>query len=84
MTVKGMDNVLIVVDDLEAVKAFFVELGLELEGQHTVEGPAEAASSGLETSEPPSRCCGHPMGRESSWTNSTRRMQAGSGPLTRR
>jgi len=24
-----MDNVLIVVDDLEAVKAFFLELGLE-------------------------------------------------------
>ena len=34
-----MDNVLIVVDDLEAVKAFFVELGMELEGQATVEGP---------------------------------------------
>ena len=38
MTVKRMDNVLIVVDDLEAVKAFFIELGLELEGQATVEG----------------------------------------------
>jgi catechol 2,3-dioxygenase-like lactoylglutathione lyase family enzyme len=34
-----MDNVLIVVDDLEAAKAFFVELGMELEGQTTVEGP---------------------------------------------
>ena len=34
-----MDNVLIVVDDLEAVKAFFLELGLELEGETTVEGP---------------------------------------------
>jgi hypothetical protein len=32
-----MDNVLIVVDDLEAVKAFVVELGLELEGETTVE-----------------------------------------------
>ena len=32
MTLKRMDNVLIVVDDLEAVKAFFIELGLELEG----------------------------------------------------
>ena len=30
MTVKRMDNVLIVVDDLEAVKAFFIELGLRL------------------------------------------------------
>jgi catechol 2,3-dioxygenase-like lactoylglutathione lyase family enzyme len=34
-----MDNVLIVVDDLEAAKAFFVELGMVLEGQATVEGP---------------------------------------------
>jgi catechol 2,3-dioxygenase-like lactoylglutathione lyase family enzyme len=35
-----MDNVLIVVDDLEAVKAFFTELGMELEGETTVEGPS--------------------------------------------
>jgi catechol 2,3-dioxygenase-like lactoylglutathione lyase family enzyme len=34
-----MDNVLIVVDDLEAAKAFFIELGMELEGETTVEGP---------------------------------------------
>jgi catechol 2,3-dioxygenase-like lactoylglutathione lyase family enzyme len=33
-----MDNVGIVVDDLEAVTAFFVELGLELEGEAPVEG----------------------------------------------
>jgi catechol 2,3-dioxygenase-like lactoylglutathione lyase family enzyme len=33
-----MDNVLIVVDDLEAAKTFFAELGLELEGETTVEG----------------------------------------------
>ncbi len=33
-----MDNVGIVVDDLKAVTAFFVELGLELEGETTVEG----------------------------------------------
>lgn len=38
MTVKRMDNVLIVVDDLERVKAFFIELGLEVEGETTVEG----------------------------------------------
>jgi catechol 2,3-dioxygenase-like lactoylglutathione lyase family enzyme len=38
MAIKRMDNVLIVVDDLEAVKAFFIGLGLELEGQTTVEG----------------------------------------------
>jgi catechol 2,3-dioxygenase-like lactoylglutathione lyase family enzyme len=34
-----MDNVLIVVDDLEAATAFFAELGMELEGETTVEGP---------------------------------------------
>jgi catechol 2,3-dioxygenase-like lactoylglutathione lyase family enzyme len=39
MSIKRMDNVLIVVDDLEAVIAFFTELGLELEGRTTVEGP---------------------------------------------
>ena len=33
-----MDNVLIVVDDLEATKAFFLEIGLELEGETIVEG----------------------------------------------
>lgn len=38
MTIQRMDNVGIVVDDLEAVSAFFVELGLELEGRATVEG----------------------------------------------
>ena len=40
MTLKRMDNVLIVVEDLEAAKAFFVELGMELEGQTLVEGPS--------------------------------------------
>src|SRR3954469_25919594 len=39
MTIQRMDNVLIVVDDLKAAKAFFVELGMELEGETTVEGP---------------------------------------------
>ena len=33
-----MDNVGIVVEDLKAAIAFFVELGLELEGETTVEG----------------------------------------------
>jgi catechol 2,3-dioxygenase-like lactoylglutathione lyase family enzyme len=40
MTIQRMDNVLIVVDDLEAVKAFFVALGMEVEGETTVEGPS--------------------------------------------
>jgi catechol 2,3-dioxygenase-like lactoylglutathione lyase family enzyme len=47
MTLKRMDNVLIVVDDLEAVKAFFLELGLELEGETTVEGPSVGSLIGL-------------------------------------
>jgi catechol 2,3-dioxygenase-like lactoylglutathione lyase family enzyme len=47
MSVKRMDNVLIVVDDLEAVKAFFIELGLKLEGETTVEGPAVGGLIGL-------------------------------------
>jgi catechol 2,3-dioxygenase-like lactoylglutathione lyase family enzyme len=33
-----MDNVAIVVDDLEAAMAFFVELGMELEGTAQIEG----------------------------------------------
>jgi catechol 2,3-dioxygenase-like lactoylglutathione lyase family enzyme len=49
MTLKRMDNVLIVVDDLEAVKAFFLELGLELEGETTVEGPAVDRLVGLQS-----------------------------------
>ena len=43
-----MDNVLLVVDDLEAAKAFFVELGLELEGETTVEGPSVDRLIGLQ------------------------------------
>ncbi|MFF0435433.1 VOC family protein [Streptomyces sp. NPDC004327] len=38
MTIQRMDNVLIVVDDLDAVVAFFVELGMELEGTMPIEG----------------------------------------------
>src|SRR6266849_4306377 len=38
MAVQRMDHVGIVVDDLEAAIAFFLELGLELEGEAAVEG----------------------------------------------
>src|SRR5918912_3941338 len=48
MTIRRMDNVLIVVDDLEAAKAFFVELGMELEGETTVEGPSVDRLIGLQ------------------------------------
>jgi catechol 2,3-dioxygenase-like lactoylglutathione lyase family enzyme len=47
MTLKRMDNVLIVVEDIEAAKAFFVELGMELEGETQVEGPAVDHTVGL-------------------------------------
>ena len=43
-----MDNVLIVVDDLEAAKSFFIALGLELEGETQVEGPSVDSLIGLE------------------------------------
>ncbi|NUT54915.1 MAG: VOC family protein [Thermoleophilia bacterium] len=42
MTLLRMDNVLIVVDDLEAAKAFFVE------GETQVEGPAVDSTVGLD------------------------------------
>src|ERR671923_2313294 len=47
MTLQRMDNVLIVVDDLEAAKAFFAELGMELEGETQVQGPWVDSTVGL-------------------------------------
>ncbi|CAM4274255.1 VOC family protein [Nocardia ninae] len=38
MTIRRMDHVGIVVEDLAAAVAFFIELGLELEGEATVGG----------------------------------------------
>ncbi len=38
MTIKRLDHVSVVVDDLEAAKAFFAELGMELEGEAPIEG----------------------------------------------
>ena len=38
MTIQRMDHVSVVVDDLEAAIAFFVELGMELEGEAPIEG----------------------------------------------
>ena len=38
VTIQRMEHVGIVVDDLEAATAFFVELGLELQGEGPVEG----------------------------------------------
>jgi catechol 2,3-dioxygenase-like lactoylglutathione lyase family enzyme len=47
MTIQRMDNVLIVVDDLEAAKSFFIELGLEFGGETQVEGPSVDSLIGL-------------------------------------
>src|SRR2546423_2281558 len=47
MTVQRMDNVGIVVDDLPATIAFCRELGLELEGQATIEGEWAGRVTGL-------------------------------------
>ncbi|CAM5692665.1 VOC family protein [Streptomyces californicus] len=48
MTVQRMDNVAIVVEDLEAAVAFFLELGLELEGEAVVEGAVPDRTTGLD------------------------------------
>jgi catechol 2,3-dioxygenase-like lactoylglutathione lyase family enzyme len=47
MAVQRMDNVGIVVDDLPATIAFFLELGLELEGQAMIEGDWAERVTGL-------------------------------------
>ncbi len=47
MTVKRMDNVGIVVENLDAAIAFFTELGLELEGRAAIEGDWADGVTGL-------------------------------------
>ncbi|MCK6587645.1 MAG: VOC family protein [Polyangiaceae bacterium] len=49
MTVKRMDNVGIVVEDLDAAIEFFTELGLRLEGRALVEGEWAGRITGLGT-----------------------------------
>ncbi len=46
--IERMDHVSVVVDDLEAAKAFFVVLGMELEGEAPIEGPSVDRLNGLE------------------------------------
>ena len=48
MTIQRMDHVSVVVDDLEAAKAFFTELGLELEGEAPLEGPSVDRLNGID------------------------------------
>jgi catechol 2,3-dioxygenase-like lactoylglutathione lyase family enzyme len=47
MTVKRMDNVGIVVEDLDAAVEFFTELGLTLEGRAPIEGDWAGGVTGL-------------------------------------
>lgn len=47
MTIKRMDNVGIVVEDLGAAVEFFTELGLELEGRAPIEGDWADGVTGL-------------------------------------
>ncbi|HLV27018.1 MAG TPA: VOC family protein [Gemmatimonadales bacterium] len=49
MTVKRMDNVGIVLEDLDAAIEFFIELGLRLEGRAMVEGEWAGRITGLGT-----------------------------------
>jgi catechol 2,3-dioxygenase-like lactoylglutathione lyase family enzyme len=48
MTIKRLDHVSVVVDDLAAAIAFFSELGLELEGEAEVKGEWVDRVNGLE------------------------------------
>lgn len=48
MAIQRMDNVLIVVEDLDAVISFLVEIGMELEGKGPVEGPWVDSVIGIE------------------------------------
>jgi len=47
MTIKRMDNIGIVVEDMDSVISFFTELGLGLEGRTTVEGEWAERVTGL-------------------------------------
>jgi len=48
VTILRMDHVVVVVDDLEDAVAFFVELGMELEGESPIEGPWADRVNGID------------------------------------
>ena len=48
MTIQRMDHVSVVVEDLETAIAFFVELGMELEGRQSIEGRSAERVVGLD------------------------------------
>ena len=48
MTIKRMDHVSVVVDDLPAAIAFFITLGMTIEGEAPIEGPWVDRINGIE------------------------------------
>lgn len=48
MAIQRLDHVSVVVDDLAAAKAFFVALGMEVEGEAPIEGPVVDRLNGLD------------------------------------
>src|SRR5512138_3411947 len=48
MTIKRLDHVSVVVDDLAAAIAFFTALGMTLEGEMPIEGPSVDRLNGLD------------------------------------
>src|SRR5438552_7626161 len=48
MTIKRLDHISVVVDDLEAAIAFFTALGMTVEGKAPIEGPWVDRINGLE------------------------------------
>ena len=48
MTIKRLDHVSVVVDDLETASAFFTELGMTVEGRMPIEGPWVDRVNGIE------------------------------------
>ena len=49
MTIKKLDHISVVVDDLPAAVAFFTELGMTIEGEMPIEGPWVDRINGLES-----------------------------------
>ena len=77
MTIQRMDHVGIVVDDLAAATAFFVELGLEVLGEMPVEGEWVDRVVGLEGVRVGiTRCAAEPAGPFSIGLCATARMSA--------
>ena len=48
MTIKRLDHISVVVDDLAAAVAFFTELGMTVEGESPIEGPWVDRINGIE------------------------------------